>query len=240
MSDRLYANIVLRLQALLHDLVLYAVVATFAWILGAVVFELGASVEAIDRFVFIGFVVLYEPVLVWKIGGTWGHRQRNLKVCDQQTGANIGFLRALFRSVLKAVLGVFSLIFMISTERHQALHDLATRSTVQIREPLLPFGPRHHYLRERAEAGDAGLPSTRRRIIVILAYMVLIGVALGFARAIAVSESCLLKDQCIPTDRLIDAAALGAWIVLSAAAVPLGWKGRLLGCRRRTRDASSP
>lgn len=227
MSDRLYANIVLRLQALLHDVVLYAVVATLAWILGAVVFELRATAEIIERFALIGFVVLYEPVLVWKFGGTWGHHERNLKVCDQQTGENIGFLRALFRAVLKAVLGVFSLLFMISTERHQALHDLATRSTVQIREPLLPFGPRHHYLRERAEAGDVGLPSTRQRIIVILAYVVLIGLALSVAGAIAVSESCLLEDQCTPTERLTFPAAFGAWIVLSAAAVRLGWKGRI-------------
>ena len=66
-------------------------------------------------------------------GSTVGHYLCNLRVVDNKTGGNINFFKAVLRTLLKAVLGWLSFVTMATTRRHQAIHDLATNSTVQIR-----------------------------------------------------------------------------------------------------------
>jgi uncharacterized RDD family membrane protein YckC len=83
----------------------------------------------------IAALLLYEPVLVSFTGGTLGHHFTNLRVVDDRSGGNVGFLKACARVVLKGVLGLYSFVILAATRRNQAVHDLLTRSTVQIRDP---------------------------------------------------------------------------------------------------------
>lgn len=78
---------------------------------------------------------LYEPVMIARRGSTLGHQAFNLKVVDDRTGGNPGFAKALVRLPLKSLLGVFSFLSMSFSRRHQALHDMITSTTVQIRDP---------------------------------------------------------------------------------------------------------
>jgi len=109
----------------------------------------------------IGFLVaagwlLYEPVLVAFFGSTIGHYYCNLRVVDDR-GGNVGFIKAVVRSALKASLGILSFVSMATTRRHQAIHDVLTRSTVQIRDAA-KASP-ETYRSERMDLSSVDMPS---------------------------------------------------------------------------------
>jgi uncharacterized RDD family membrane protein YckC len=142
----MYATFPRRLNALTTD------TATIVCFLIVVVF-LVPVVEEVDALRITLFLVccvvlfLYEPTLVSRFGGTLGHMFQNLRVVDSRTGGNVPFWKAVVRFWLKAVLGVFSFLSMAFTKRHQAIHDLLTASTVQIRDPE-KAKPHHYTMRE--------------------------------------------------------------------------------------------
>ncbi len=126
-----YGRFLRRFQAAVID-----VIVILLAIYGAVFIAVTLNSENLART--LGFSIaigwlLYEPVLVALTGSTVGHYLCNLRVVDNRTGGNINFFKAVARTLLKAVLGWLSFITMATTRRHQAIHDLATGSTVQIR-----------------------------------------------------------------------------------------------------------
>jgi uncharacterized RDD family membrane protein YckC len=228
-----YARFSRRLRAFLID-----------WIIALVLFFGGMSVaislgsDAVSRALGIAIVavlVLYEPVLVSRIGGTLGHIYANLRVVDQSHGGNLGFARALGRFVVKSLLGWYSFLVMTATRRNQAVHDLVTRSTVQIRDPAKALP--HHYITERTDFRNPGMPSRLRRVAVICCYLLLAFVAFGVVLAVAsaagaLSSRCLHDNGCPGEQGLLLLALALIWLAASAAFIGLGWRGRLLGARR--------
>jgi uncharacterized RDD family membrane protein YckC len=93
-------------------------------------------------------IILYEPVMVWRFGGTIGHRTMNLRVVDNRTAGNVSLLKALARLIVKGLLGTLSFFTMNFSRRHQAVHDILTGSSVQIRNPSK--AQPHHYTLGRA------------------------------------------------------------------------------------------
>ena len=55
---------------------------------------------------------LIEPVLVSITGGSIGHHIFGIRVIDQASGNNIGFFRALVRTLTRFIFGIFSLFFI--------------------------------------------------------------------------------------------------------------------------------
>lgn len=140
-----YARFSRRAKAMLTDWIL-----ALGLIFGTLLVAASAGRDDLSRplgILVVIVLVLYEPVLVAFTGSTLGHYFANLRVVDARHGGNLGFARALARSVLKALLGWYSFIAMGATRRNQAVHDLVTRSTVQIRDPAKARP--HHYIVER-------------------------------------------------------------------------------------------
>ena len=230
-SDAAYARFPRRLVALVSDGAL--VVAGFAALL------VGAAAigsDALVRVLLIAFVLvalLYDPVLVSTLGGTLGHRWTNLRVVDDETGGNLPFGRALVRSLSKSVLGMPSFVFMGLTRRHQALHDLASRSTVQVRD--LSLARPYHYVHARTDDAEPLRVSRRRRVLVILAYSVAIYLVVSVATFALVPDVCLLSDVCSSRESLVLNVVLTGWVAATAWVIVRGWRGRLPGCRSRPR-----
>ena len=131
-SPPLYANFPRRLNALSLDTVVLVVLSVLIFSLASV-FE---DVEPVRiALVILWWVVLlfYEPLLVWRLGGTVGHRAMNLRVFDNRTDRNVSLFQAVARFWVKALLGVLSFLTMNFSRRHQALHDIVTNSSVRIR-----------------------------------------------------------------------------------------------------------
>jgi uncharacterized RDD family membrane protein YckC len=227
-----YARFSRRLRAMLIDWI-----ATLIVLFGAV--RLAASIGN-DNFsrglgiLAVVVLVLYEPILVSRMGGTLGHYFTNLRVVDDRNGGNIGFARACARVVIKGVLGLYSFVILAATRRNQAVHDLLTRSTVQIRDPAKASPGQ--YIAERTEPAAAGLPSRPRRIVVTCAYLLLMAVIYllivgGIVAPGAISNACLERNFCSGGERILSLFIGTGLLGLCAVCITLGWRGRLVGAR---------
>jgi uncharacterized RDD family membrane protein YckC len=232
-SAPLYARFSRRLRGIVVDWAI-AMAVLFGGVMLAVSVESDHFSRALGSLV-IATLLLYEPVLVSFTGGTLGHHLTNLRVVDDRSGGNVGFLKACARVVLKGVLGWYSFVILAATRRNQAVHDLLTRSSVQIRDPATARSGQ--YVTERVEPVASGMPSPVRRAAVICVYWLLLFVSLlvvlaAMAAAGLMSHSCVYKDYCSGVDKMLNLVTSVAFLVMLAVVVALGWKGRLFGARK--------
>jgi uncharacterized RDD family membrane protein YckC len=226
-----YARFSRRLRAMFLDWTL-----AMALMIGALMVASNVENDVLARAlgaVVVLILLLYEPVLVWRGGGTLGHSWANLRVVADD-GGNLSLARALGRFALKSLLGWYSFVSMAATRRNQALHDLLTRSTVQIRDPAKATPSQ--FITERRGFDGAGRPSRLRRTAVTLVYLVVCFFLYGFVfdlmlRAGIVSSACFYRNMCSGGDRIIDFVAAIVLLLVFASVVAFGWRGRLLGAR---------
>ena len=142
----------------------------------------------------------------------------------------------LFRSRIWTVLSWYSFITMATTMRHQAVHDLLTHSTVQIRDAAK--AQPHHFIGSRQELGAPGMPSALRRIIVIavclIAIFVVFTVMLALTSTVGlVSQRCIDGAPCTGRELAVLGILWICWFGASVAAGIFGWRGRLWGARAK-------
>lgn len=123
-----YPGVSERIKAAIIDsfvIVAFLFIATFV----IAEFDEVSDIARIACFIFI--FGLYDPIFTTIFGGTIGHMAANIRVkkVDNES-KNIGFLFALLRFVVKALLGIFSLFTVGSHPKHLALHDLVAKSIV--------------------------------------------------------------------------------------------------------------
>jgi len=226
-----YATFTRRFRALVID---YGCV----WALCLTLFFLGDAARSVPGvthltlLLMLATALLYDPVLVSRRGATIGHSVAELRVVDARTGHWPSFARAFVRSFIKLNLGILSFFTMELSRRRQAVHDMLTHTTVQVVESEELVEP--HV--ERADDPDLVIPSGLRRAAVIVLY--LLAVLLGSNLLIAGVYQLLCSGTCgAGPQGLLEAIAV-AWLALSAWVIILGWKGSLLGARRRRRVPS--
>lgn len=227
-----YARFSRRLRAMLIDWIITLIV-----VFGTVLVAASVGNDNLSRglgTLAVVLLVAYEPILVSRMGGTLGHYFTNLRVVDDGSGGNIGFARACARVVIKGVLGLYSFVILAATRRNQAVHDLLTRSTVQIRDPAKALPGQ--YIAERTELAAAGLPSRSRRIAVTCAYLLLMAVVYlfivgRFLAPGAISNACLEGNFCSGGERILSLVIGVGLLGLCAVCITLGWRGRLVGAR---------
>ena len=226
-----YARFSRRLRGIVLDWVIALTV-----IFGAIWIAITIGNDTFSRALGIAVVIallLYEPVLVSITGGTLGHYFTNLRVVDDR---NVSFLKACFRTLIKGLLGWYSFVVLAATRRNQAIHDLLTRSTVQIRDPAKASSGQ--YITERSELTSADLPSRVRRAAVICVYLLLMfaGYAIILGDLIAagiISARCTDKVYyCSTAERITSLSSPLVFLAIMALVIALGWKGRLFGARR--------
>ena len=227
----LYGTLAKRIQALLID------AAILSGGLAVILLGVGSISSWPDniRWVLVGAllaVLLYEPVLVARYGATIGHRRSNLRVVVGTHGGNPGFARALLRFVIKVAFGWATFVPMVLTLRHQALHDLVARTTVQIRDASRAV-PGDYRLERIPDDPTRVLPSAPRRALVVLVYLVLATVVTLGGAGVLLPNDCFEWNQCTATERALLAVFDGAWIASLVLLPLLGWRGRLWGARSR-------
>jgi uncharacterized RDD family membrane protein YckC len=221
-----YGRFSRRLQAVMIDSIIFLVL--MAAVLSVTTALESDSIGRILGFTFLAILLVYEPILVPLTGGTVGHYLCNLRVVDDRTDGNIGFPKAVARAAIKTVLGLYSFITMGTTLRHQALHDVLTHSTVQIRN--LAKAKTFHY---RPERTISGVPSRARRVTVIILYLIVVYVLLSIALEVTTPVACLSGRRCPVVAQVWMSALALLWLGASAACIIYGWRGKLYGCRTR-------
>lgn len=230
----LNASLLRRYQALTLDLVVYFIAVVAILGLAPELLDLSPASVRLLLVTALTFLVLYEPLLVSRRGGTIGHYRHGLRVVDAASKRRLGFLRALGRSTLKAVLGLFSFLFILATKRYESLHDLIVGSVVVVANPkhATPLD----YSTGPSTDPFLVLPSRGRRITVIIIYMIPSLLLMAFVSRTLGSVACLNRSSCASGNRLpFDVQAVLGLLCITVM-VPLGWQGRLPGCRSRRRS----
>ncbi len=229
----LYARFSRRLRGIMVDWVI-AMAAIFGAAFAASMVRNDDFSRVLGVLVVVG-LLLYEPLLVSITGGTLGHRATNLRVVDDRGGGNVSFAKACARVAIKGLLGWYSFMVLALTRRNQAIHDLLTRSTVQIRDPAgaLPG----QYITERAGLPAAGMPSRLRRAGIICVYllMTVFGYFLIWLAVMAtglISRRCVMGEYCSQGESVFTAVIGLIPLAVAVVVIVLGWQGRLFGARR--------
>lgn len=222
-----FANYSRRIQAVLLDGIIILVILVSLIIFVSHI-ELSQPIK-ICLFVFAG--VLFEPVLVSIIGASLGHHYKGLRVEKDGCGKNLNILEAMFRFFVKSTLGIFSLVFFLTTKRHKALHDLAVNSVVVMNKTSLKKGIEGVSERVFEERGFKNA-SKLRRVLIIALYTFLVFILLGVINVILSSSECIDYNQCTSLELVIGNILGFVFIGLFFTIVYLGWHGRLWGCRR--------
>ena len=63
--------------------------------------------------------------------------------------------------------------------------------------------------------------------------MITIFFLVGVTSAVAVSEECLMYDDCSVVDGIVSVALNLAFMFSFGGAIVFGWRARLFGCRRK-------
>lgn len=204
-----------------------------AWLTGGFLLGLMTAVVGTPLLMVPGLIgmfvaaSLYEPILVSKRGATVGHRCLGLQVVNGR-GELLTFGQALARVLLKGSIGAPSFLWMAMTQRHQALHDLATRSTVRVVDPAAH--PERRVLLERAEPVGRGV-STGRRILTTVAYQIAAFIAYMIPSVVLVSDACTFQGLCGVGELLLSTLGTWIWLAVAGAILIFGWRGYLPGAR---------
>jgi uncharacterized RDD family membrane protein YckC len=226
---RAYAALGRRLSAYCVD----AIVVTGGIVVIAMIGDFARNVPGSGRVLVVllyALIFLYEPISVWRFGATIGQRATNLRVVDDATDGNPSFWRAALRFVLKVVLGSLSLLAMGFTRRHQALHDRLTDTTVQIRDMSRAL-PGDYHPERVMDATVPGMPSAFRRLAIVVLY----SVVLFFAGIVEVALIIVMFGKKNTT--LMSNIFVIAWLAATLMVAIAGWRGLLIGARRRVPDS---
>ena len=225
-----YPRLVKRVRAVLIDSVVVPVIAVATLIAGH---ALGVT-EFFGRVLLVAVpVFILEPGLVAFTGGTIGHHLVGLRVRRLSGAGNIDIFAATIRAVVKFALGWLSFIFVLTTERHQAIHDLVAGSIVVHRATT--GLPQYDVLSERkVESEGFVYPSKWRRALVSFGYWIAMTLLLLTIAGAVATAICPDRLNC-PYDRTLGAIFEIIWLVATGAIVVLGWYGRLPGARRRVK-----
>jgi len=127
-NDLILPDLKDRIQALFIDLI---VTFLFAFIVTKIFESIGEVSDTTRLWTFVFVFILYDPLLTSIIGGTLGHRALNLRVKrNNDPKKNISFPVAVFRYVIKATVGIVSLLAVSMNANGRAIHDLVSGSIV--------------------------------------------------------------------------------------------------------------
>ena len=233
-SPILYGRFSARLRAFYIDVIV--ILVTIAAGLTIAAMSNSQTISRIVGFSLATALILLEPILVSVFGSSVGHYFSNLRVVDNRTGGRVSFIKAVTRTVIKAVLGLYSFVSMLTTSRHQALHDWLTASTVQIRNEA--NARPSDYVHERIELRDPRMPSRTRRFFVTAGYVVLIFILSIPLELLMYSNDCNFNDVCSQRDKVMILIKSALTLVVMFTAVTMGWRGKLYGARMRRADAA--
>ncbi|MEL7534771.1 MAG: RDD family protein [Bacteroidota bacterium] len=117
-----------RVQAVFFDAM---IILFIAFICFSGLDSMGFADSPLKAPLFVLLFVLYNPLMVAFAGGTIGHKMFNMEVKRfENHEKNINILLAIFRFVMKTLLGWLSLLTITSNVEKRAIHDFVGDSVV--------------------------------------------------------------------------------------------------------------
>lgn len=164
-----YARLPRRIQALFIDSVFLAL--SFFFIIFLIKF-LRLHNQPMETFIILFLAFSIEPLFVSFTGGSVGHHISQIKIRKTSSDHNLNLFSSYIRFILKIPLGLFSLVSVLATKKHQAIHDIFSSSIVVLKSPNSM--PVYERLAERQDDIQNYIyPSKLKRLSIILLYWVL-------------------------------------------------------------------
>lgn len=179
-------------------------------------------------------LLLLEPFLVAFLGATIGQWLFGLKVMRVATRSNCPLPMAFVRYIAKGLLGSISMIYMLFSKKHQAIHDHMAGTVVVISENKLLKNPdlaRYGEV-EQTLSSSYDYPSGIRRFIFFILWYALLCFALG----VVVEVVALTTVDGYAGDRFPEPIEAGMRILFAVLFITLAVfaaKGYLPGARRK-------
>lgn len=231
----MFPRLLRRIQAVLIDSIITPVVLISSIMLAGYLSLDSSFARGVLSF---GPALSMEPLLVALTGGTIGHHIIGIKVRYANKDKNISIFHALFRFILKIFFGLPSLIFVLVTKRHQAIHDILSQAIVVHKST--DNLPTTELLKERIIEEDGyDYPSALRRVFVIFSYITLFLFIYGILIMLLMSDKCIEHDTCNNIDTMISKVSAILFWASVAFFIITGWKSKLYGCRRKRKAVSN-
>jgi uncharacterized RDD family membrane protein YckC len=224
----MYPRLTKRIQALLIDTFVLLAVFILSIVLTS---YLDLDNELLNAAIAFLPVMLLEPLLVSIKGGTIGHYFLGLRVRRVSIDKKLNVIAAVFRTFIKAVLGTVSLVSILTTKKHQAIHDVLSSSLVVLSDTSnLPY---YDIQSERIlDHENYNYPGVLRRLLFIFIYFILFFISIGLITSFLVSDSCIEHNSCSSWDSIIYAfMTIYTWVGIFGIPA-LGWLSRLYGCKK--------
>lgn len=126
----------------------------------------------IKSLIIILIVASIEPLFVSITGSSIGHHFTGLKVRQADADRKLNIFQSYIRFLAKLPFGLFSFISVLTTRKHQALHDLISKSIVVHKNHYLALP--YEIISERIlDTENFIYPSILKRVLVILGYFIL-------------------------------------------------------------------
>ena len=230
-----YSKLHRRIKALLIDGLVLGL-CLFITIFSVAAMEVSSPL--IESLIILVITVSIEPLCISFTGASIGHHLAGLRIRRSTEDKHLSLPLSYLRFIVKLSLGTLSLVSILTTRKHQALHDLVSRSIVVHRSPEQLSA--HHIVAERVDnTTDFIFPSKTQRCVLIMVYLLCALLVLTAVSSLLLNEACLNYAICSSFDDAVQMLLpISFWACLFSI-VGFGWQGYLYGARKKPRTPSS-
>jgi uncharacterized RDD family membrane protein YckC len=226
-----YPRLFLRIQAMLWDSVILGI---FFVLMITLSDKIGINNELLQGAFFMVPTLSLEPLLVYFTGSSIGHRIAGIKISHISPDKNISLLQCYTRFFVKLILGAYSLLALAFTKKHQALHDIFTKSIVVFIDENK--APTNHKLTERSINYRNEKPSWLRRVVVMLIYIILLFIGTSIISAVLIPYNCIEFNVCTADEVLLLDYIVYSLLIAAMLVIILGCMCKLPGIFYKSED----
>ncbi len=146
-------------------------------------------------------VLSFEPLFIYFRGSTIGHQLAGIKVININEQKQLSIVQCYVRSIVKLLLGAFSLIMFVFSKNYQAIHDYASLTMVVFIDEHIT--PQNHKLTHQRNVFTDNKPSLGRRLTIIIVWLMILWSINSLVFTALLSESCYQYNQCSSSEELI-------------------------------------
>jgi uncharacterized RDD family membrane protein YckC len=231
-NQDIFASLATRIKASIIDsIILMALFISIPMVIGA----FSNSESTIKAVVMFAPLLLLEPFLVAYLGSTIGQFVFGIKIVRVDSRSNCPLFASFFRYLAKTVLGGVSLIYMLFSRKHQAIHDHLAGTIVLISRKKLEKNPAlaKYGEAEQTLSREYIYPSSFRRFILFVVWYIFSANIIGTVTEIVATMAISGHAGRLPdfVDMLLSIVLAVVFIALAVLAA----KGYLPGARRKKR-----
>ncbi len=185
--------------------------------------------------------LLLEPLLISFLGFTLGQYIFGIQVIRMDTGGKCPLPASFLRYFAKTILGSFSMVHMLFSKKHQAIHDHLAKTLVVLSRRRIAQNPEFANYGENEQNLEADIaynyPSAIRRFILFCVWAVITLIALSIVAEC--TALMLVPGYTLDTEKMpkqIEVIYNLIYAVLFIWFAVLASKGQLPGARRRKKE----